>query len=77
MDWTTLKKKCYRYWEMWLPKHTKKLKEAHQLDEAVQIAVAETQSEFIALLARGHREHEAKALVLQKYIFLKPEPADF
>jgi hypothetical protein len=77
MDWTTLKKKCYRYWEMWLPKRNKKLKEAQQLDEAVQIAVAETEKEFIALLAKGRQEHEAKALVLQKHIFLIPEPADF
>jgi len=77
MDWMTLNNKACRYWEMWLPRRTKQLKDAEQFDAAIRTAVAKTQSEIVDLLEKGYPEHEAKDVVLPKYIYLKPEPPDF
>jgi hypothetical protein len=73
MDQATLVAKARRYWEMWLPRKTKELKDAGEFDAAIQIAAVRAHAEIVELIVRGYRECEAIELALPKYIFLKPE----
>jgi len=76
-DRAMLAAKARRYWEMWLPKKTKELKDAGQFDVAIQIAAVRAQTEVAELMVLGYQEHEARKVVLPKYIFLKPEPHEY
>ena len=69
--------KARRYWEMWLPRKTKELRDAGQFDMAIQIAAARARAEIAELVVFGYQEHEARKVVLPKYIFLKPEPREY
>jgi hypothetical protein len=73
MDREILAAEARRYWKMWLPRKTKELKDVEQFDAAIQIAAACAQAEIIELMTRGYQEHEAKKVVLPKYIFLELE----
>jgi hypothetical protein len=73
MDQAILAAKARRYWEIWLPRKTKKLKDAGEFDTDIQIAAVRAHAEIVELIMRGYQESEAIELALQKYIFLEPE----
>jgi hypothetical protein len=73
MDREILAAEARSYWERWLPRKTKELKDAKQFDAAIKIAAVYAHAEIVDLMVRGFQEHEAKKVVLPKYIFLEPE----
>lgn len=69
--------KAYRHWEMWLPKKSKKLKDAGQFETAIQTAVTRAYSEITALVSQGYQKQEATDMTLPKHVCLKPEPHEY
>lgn len=77
MDREMLVVKARRHWEMWLPKKTRKLKDAGQFDTAIQVAVTRAYAEVTKLVTRGYQEREAKEIAFPKYVCLRPEPKEY
>ena len=69
----TLAIKFRKYWEKWLPKKTKELKDIGQFYEATQIVAVYAQAEIAELMAQGCPEHAAEEVVLSLYTMLESE----
>ena len=77
MDRKMLAMKADRYWKMWLPKKTRKLKAMGHFDTAVQAAASRAAAEIATLSDQGYRGGEANDIVLPKFIYLKPESREY
>lgn len=69
--------KAHRHWEMWLPKKTRKLKDAGQFERAIELAATQAHAEIATLVNRGYQVREATDMTLPKYVNLKPEPHEY
>ena len=65
--------KARKHWAKWLPQKVAELKEAGQLDAALQIAANLTRAKVDELMAQGYQLHEAEEVALPEYVLLKPE----
>jgi len=65
--------KAREHWEKWLPRKTRKLKDAGQFHAALQIVAVYTQAEIDEFIAKGYDKHKAVELALPLYILLEPE----
>lgn len=77
MDRKMLAMKADRYWKMWLPEKTRKLKAMGHFDAAVQAAASRAAAEIASLSAQGYRGGEANDIVLPKFIYPKPESREY
>lgn len=72
-----LKALARKHWTQYLPEKVRALKAEGKLDEALQGAASLAQAEIEHLMqARHYQEHEAKEVVLPKFILLPPEEAE-
>ena len=61
------------HWKEFLPHLYRELVAARRLERALQLAADHTRREMNSLVAHGYQEHEAWAMVRQRYLILKPE----
>jgi len=69
------KAKARKHWAKWLPEKYKQLKEAGELEAALQVAANKTRARIDELMAQGYQLHEAEEVALSEFVLLRPEPA--
>ena len=67
-------KQARKHWTTFLPTKVKELREAGQLEAALQAVGRRAQARVTDLMAHGYQQHEAEEVARAELVMLLPEP---